>query len=106
MPPVFRIEIITKIARNQALHNVDAALSKYGGWIIQHQLFSNKAATLLVELPADAFKGFLGQLHQAGLNPTILQHPTIKQGEDYRGFIIFTFIHDDPDLKRTVIADG
>jgi len=101
-----RIEIITRMERNAALALASDAVSKVEGWIVSHQLFSNMSATINFEIAAPMSAVLLSKLEEAGFNPTLEKgYPVGGQG-DIRGSLVFTFVHDEPDMKRDVPAFG
>lgn len=99
---LFRLEIITKIDRNQAITIVKDMISTAGGWILDHHLFSNTSASLGFEVPYSSIESLMAGLKEGGLNPTIVTDcPRDKDGE-VRGGVALIFIHNEPDLKRDV----
>lgn len=101
-----RIEIATRIERNQALTLISELISGADGWIVSHQLFSNLSATINMEIPASGVEGFVSRLKEAGFVPQVQgELPAISHG-DVRGCVALTFIHDEPDMKRDVPAFG
>ena len=102
----FRLTIVTKIERNLALSQLRDCVSGHSGWIVDHTLFSNMAATLNVELPVASVVDFKTALERAGFSVKVDgAYPTGETG-DIRGNLSITFIHNDPDLKQTVPAFG
>jgi len=101
-----RIEIVTRAERNQALSLANDAIGAVEGWIVSHQLFSNMSATLIFELPATNCEKLLARLRDAGFKPTLKDDYPAGQKGDVRGNLVFTFIHDEPDMKRAVPAFG
>lgn len=101
-----RIEIITRMERNEAISAIRTALSQSGGWIVDHTLFSNVSATIQFEIPAPASAQLIERLIEAQLPPVgqIELKPSGKG--DLRGTLLITFIHDESDLKRPVPAFG
>ncbi|USG60561.1 hypothetical protein NBZ79_15450 [Sneathiella marina] len=104
--PFFRLSIVTKVERNMALSQIRDCVSAQGGWITDHSLFSNRAATLNVEMPLAALPGFMAALNEAGF--TAKTDAALPAGEtgDCRGSLSITFIHGDPDLKQAVPPFG
>ena len=103
---LFRLEIITKIERNQAITIVKDMISSSGGWILDHHLFSNASASLGFEIPYSSISSFMTGLQDGGLNPTIVNDcPRDKDGE-VRGGVALIFIHNEPDMKRDVPPFG
>ncbi len=102
----FRVSIMTSMERNEAISKVSGAISNSGGWIVNHTLLSNVAATLNFELPYAQVKNFLSHLEEFSFQPDV--DGDIPQGKegDLRGQVTLTFIHNNPDLKRDVPAFG
>lgn len=103
---MLHIEIITKIERNHALSLATDAINASEGFILNHQLFSNMGASIMIEMPAALVAAFMARLTDAGLRPSAdAEVPDGVEG-DMRGTIAFTFIHDEKDMKRDVPAFG
>lgn len=101
-----RIEIVTSIDRQQTLSLLSDVISANDGWIVNHQLFSNMAASLTFEIPLAAVGKFIGDIEQAGFTPRVEGETPSGDKGDVRGSVAITFIHDEPDLKRNVPAFG
>ena len=101
-----RIELFTKIDRNQAISLVGDLISHSDGWIVSHQLFSNISASIFFGMPSSSIDDFIHSLNQAGFTPSVTDSGSRKKDGDQRGVISITFIHNDPDLKRDVPAFG
>ena len=100
------VQIHTRQNRNQAITTVKDGVMATQGWIVHHELFSNKAATILAELPAQQVPVFIEYLTDHGLQADKIQVPTRHKGGECRLSVSLTFLHDDPDMKRDVIAFG
>ena len=99
---IVRLSATTEVERNQALSEINAAISRHQGWIVNHTLLSNKAATLIFEMPAAAFGRLAADLTAFGVRVSA-DSPLPEGGNgDGRGIIAITFLHDEPDLKREV----
>ncbi|MGO1117290.1 hypothetical protein ACTL6U_01185 [Rhodovibrionaceae bacterium A322] len=93
--------------RNEALTRVQEAISLCDGWVVNHQLFSNIAASLIFEIPVPQAQALLTELAARGLPPSEDAKGRDGPGSnDLRGSIALTFLHNDPDLKRPVPAFG
>jgi hypothetical protein len=106
---LFRIEIITKTERNEAISLVREAINAAEGWIITHQLFSNMSASIIFEMPLGGVEGFVANLKNKNFYPQFEGDiPNDKGGgkSDIKGSITLTFIHDEPDMKRDVPPFG
>lgn len=103
-----RITIYTAIERNQTLSKAQDVISSCEGWITNHSLFSNMAATLNFEIPFSQQASLISKLEAAGFTPeTDGDFPiNFSENEDIRGCLQLNFLHNDPDLKRDVPAFG
>ena len=105
-PNFLSVSIITKIERNDAITRVSDAISANEGWIVNHTLFSNMAATINFEIPASKTDSFLASLRQSSFNPQLDSESLETIVGDRRAQISITFLHDQPDLKRDVPSFG
>ncbi|MBL4907800.1 MAG: hypothetical protein JKX94_10145 [Sneathiella sp.] len=103
---------VTKRDRNQVISDINAAISASGGWIVNHTSFSNIAITLQMELPRNGLEKFQNHLSLAEVvlqdeSCKDLQKMALKQSlnsEDIKTALNVTFIHDEPDVRRQVVA--
>jgi len=100
------VSIMTKIERNDAIARVSSAISASDGWIVNHTLFSNIAATINFEFPANNTDSFLASLKQSSFDPQLDREMPDRSEGDLRAQISITFLHDQPDLKRDVPTFG
>ncbi len=101
-----RMTIFTTMERNRAISVVSDALSLNGGWIVNHTLYSNMAATINFELPIEAIEQFKETLVEGDLSPKIEGSLPKGRGKDVRGNLSITFSHDEPDMRRDVPSFG
>ena len=101
-----RFELITSMERNAAISLVRDAISKASGWIVNHALFSNAAATINFEMPSDRVARFRDLVEQAGLNLRLQDERQRGPGDDTRGSVAMTFLHQERELKREVPPFG
>lgn len=101
-----RLELVTNFDRNLTLSLVPQVISKCGGWIIDHKLFSNISATINFEMLLSSINDFISALEEADYHPRV--QGDIPKGDegDLNASISITFIHSDPDMKRDVPAFG
>ncbi|MEG3639019.1 hypothetical protein [Magnetococcus sp. PR-3] len=99
-----QLAIMTKTERNTALQQIRDIIGENGGWITHHTLFSNLSATLNFELSSEQIPLFLSALNLAGYTHTV-ETPAKGHGDIFAQ-IALTFIHHEPDLKRSVPAFG
>ncbi len=93
--------------RHSAIHKLSTAISQSGGWVSDHTLLSNKAATINFEIDdVPAYKELLSKLDEATLNPSTELEKIGNKNNAIQGQLTVTFIHDAPDLKRDIPALG
>ena len=101
-----RINIITTMDRNQAILVSTDQISRCGGWIIYHALFSNMAANVNFELPLSNTEICIQGLEASGFKLSFYgELPTGNEGNT-RGCLSFTFLQNEINLKRDVRAFG
>ena len=101
---VFRL--VTSADRHLVLSQVQDAIGGCGGWIVDHHLFSNIAATLNFRIAGTAIGKLLGRLNDVGL---VLKADGAVPNDDpdeIAATIALTFVHDERDLKRDVPPFG
>ena len=102
----FRFRIVTTMDRNAAISEVGEAISKCRGWIENQVFFSNKAATIRFEIPADRLGKFQTDLLERGLRSYIDDELPHGGAGDVKATVSLTFAHQEPDLKREVPPFG
>lgn len=103
---IWQLRAVTKQERNRAITAARESLSRQGGWITHHSLFSNHAATLNFELPTAKAAAFIADLAAAGLTARYDGDLPPPEDGELQGSLQLTFLHDDPDMKRHVPAFG
>lgn len=100
------ISIVTTIERNDSISRTREAIGRSDGWISDHTFLSNMATTINFELPVTGTESFVCELERVGFQVTV--EGDVPKGDegDLRGQILFTFVHQEPDLKREVPAFG
>jgi len=68
--------------------------------------FSNAAATINFEMPSDCVARFRDLVEQAGLNLRLQDERQRGPGDDTRGSVAMTFLHQEQELKREVPPFG
>ncbi|MFD2207763.1 hypothetical protein [Kiloniella antarctica] len=102
----FRVSVMTSMERNEAITKISDAIGHNGGWIVNHTLLSNVAATLNFELPYIQVEDFLTKLKELSFYPVVEGDVPQTKESDLRGQVTVTFMHNKPDLKRTIPAFG
>lgn len=99
------------MTRENRLLATDAAkdaITAGGGWIENFQLFSNKMTSIHFEMPADALPAFIERLAalrmQLDEDALVRARDASRASGDLRVTLQITFIHDEPDLRREVLA--
>jgi hypothetical protein len=106
--PLIPLAAITRENRLIATDAAKDAISACGGWIDDFRMFSNKMTSIRFEMPAA----------QAGLLAETLEHAHVRldpesherlqavagRDGDVKLTLQITFIHDEPDLRREVLA--
>jgi hypothetical protein len=87
--------------------SAEDAISRSGGWVLDHRLFSNIALALAFEVPADGLTALGDALRTSGwtLAPASaarLAAGSVGESGDLTGFLHLTFVHDEPDVLREV----
>ena len=96
----------TSMDRNAAISRVSGAVTAAGGWVSGHSLFSNLAAVVNFEIPAEGLTGFLEALRAAGLTVRPASERRPPQTGDVAVSLSLTFSSDEPDLKRNIPPFG
>jgi len=105
-----RISIFTAMERNEAISRVRQVIGACGGWIVDHALLSNLAATINFEVPAGNAGAFVAKLREAEFKPEI--DGDLPRGDkggeagDLRGQVSLSFIHQEADMRRDVPPFG
>lgn len=112
-----RLSASTRGDRNQTIWQVSEAVSNSGGYILDHQIFSNISICFRFELPARNIDRLHAALALPDLRLSIESERLISiwsnekeelelesQGTAIAGSLQITFIHDDPDLRITIPA--
>ena len=101
-----RLEIITDQERNSVITTVKDVITSVGGWIIDHQLFSNAAASINFEVGYRDLDGLIKKLEAKSLKAEIINDCARDKDGDLRCGVAIIFIHNEPDLKREVPPFG
>lgn len=101
-----RLEAVTRRDFAPALHDLAEAIGASGGWIVNHQLYSNAMAMVAFAMPGDALAALAARLAMAGIPLTGQPAAWPAEGHEVRGQLIVTFLHGGPDLARPVPAFG
>ena len=102
---------VTSADRHEVTAAVDKAILASEGWVVDHTLFSNIAITLRLSLPMGKLDDFKRRVAEAGVRlDDASQGSSCATTRDEDGeteitvSLNVTFIHDEPDLRRTVPA--
>ncbi len=101
-----RLEAVTRREQAPALHDIAEAIGAGGGWIVNHQLYSNAMAMVAFTMPGDALAALSDRLGTAGIS-LVGQAGSRPAGPAERQIqLVVTFLHGGPDLARPVPAFG
>lgn len=107
--PFLRLCGFTRVDRNDMTQRVDDALAASGAWIVNFAMFSNKATAIAFAIPGDQVPTLGSRLNETGLRldgeslEAIAGWPAdALAGVEIRGSLHLTFIHVEPDLRRTI----
>ena len=109
---IVMLSAVTRRDRHQVMAEVNEAVLKSGGWIEGHTLLSNIATVFKLELPARAFQSLADRLAALEVRLDEESRQTLLSvvdsakdpAEDCRVTLNVTFLHDEPDLRRTIPA--
>ncbi|SEH44187.1 hypothetical protein [Magnetospirillum fulvum] len=100
------LEASTRRSFHEAVHDVAEAINAAGGWVVTHQFFSNRLASIAFEIPASALGAFAASLADLG----VTLHQPVPDRAAVAGEIAaqlsITFVQDGPDIRREVPAFG
>lgn len=103
---------VTRQNRHQVMADINDAISAAGGWVSNHSLFSNIAATVHFALSPGRFTTLSQRIAEIGVRldeesiallETLPDTPPLPEDE-INASLNITFIHDEPDLSREVPA--
>lgn len=106
--PLIRLEIVTRVERLLAIESVSAAVQASGGWIDDVNFFSNILVVIHFSLPSGGSAVFLQAIAAAGLHideaaaSALVRAEALIDNNPMSGALRITFVHDDPDMRRTV----
>lgn len=110
--PILSLSGVTKRERHLVTSEVSNVISAQGGWIGDHSLFSNIAIAVRFFVPRRELDGLQRGIAEAGIRLDDASLACLRQalqgaqdgGDEIAVSINITFIHDEPDLRRTVPA--
>ena len=102
------LSAVTRGDRHQTTADIDAAVSSAGGWIVDHALFSNIAASIRFAVPLPGLAELRRRLVAANVGldeESLAALDACPAGEDEISVTLsVTFVHDEPDLRREIPA--
>jgi hypothetical protein len=101
---MIQLEAVTSRDFHAAIADVSAAITGCGGWITNHQFYSNTMAMIAFELPADKVADLIGRFNEAQISTRDFAIPSAQELQEIKGQLNITFMHNNPDLRRTVPA--
>lgn len=102
---IIRLEAISHLAFHAAIFNASEHIMTCGGWIKNHELYSDLMAMIAFEMPASMYEPFAQALTSEGIKvKPLLQWP--HSDRDISGQLTINFLSGTGDLRRPVLADG
>jgi len=101
------LEASTRRGFHEAVHDVVEAINTAGGWVITHQFFSNRLASIAFEIPVGTLAPFAEALRDLGI--TLHQPVPDRDGAgagEIAAQLSITFAEEGPDFRREVPAFG
>lgn len=100
---------MTRRNRHEVISGLATLVPSAGGWIVDHALFSNVAATIRSEVPSAGLARFATGLAEldVSLDAESVEALSGAAGEENGDRMLslnLTFVHDEPDLKHPVPA--
>ncbi len=99
---MFLIEAHTRNDRLNSVHVIEELISACGGVIIDFHQFSNISLNLNCEIVADVISGLVESMTLSGF--VVTKHTQRTSTGSDQGFIVITFVHQEPDLRIVVPA--
>ena len=101
---MFAIHALTSKNRLQVTQLVESALAGAGADILDFHQFSNISLTLTCEIRGDRIDLLVKLVEQSGCKVAKVQVPETLSCDVITGFLVLTFIHNEPDLRVEVPA--
>lgn len=101
---MIQLEAVTLRAFHAAIAGVSAAITGCGGWVTNHQFYSNTMAMIAFEIPANKMITLIGQLNKLQISTRAFAIPPPSATQEIKGQINITFLHNNPDIRRPVPA--
>ena len=99
---MFQLEGTTSRDFHSVIADISSAITDCGGWVTNHQFYSNIMAMVAFELPASKLAYLIERLNQAKISTRSLHPLPTSEPQEIKGQINITFIHNKPDIVRTV----
>ncbi len=103
---MIRMEAVSRRQFNVAVFEAMDAITGLGGWIKNHQLYSNMMAAIAFELPGDAVGGLVTALAGVGIMVEPVPAQTAPHAGDVAAYLSISFLSEGPDVHRPVPAVG
>lgn len=107
-PRPITLSAVTRQNRHGVMAEINDAVMASGGWVVNHTLFSNIATVFQLALPPARLAAFADKVNALGVHidaeswTKIADAAPAGSGEEIIVSLTVTFVHDEPDLKRTV----
>ncbi|HET6512038.1 MAG TPA: hypothetical protein VFH43_07600 [Candidatus Kapabacteria bacterium] len=96
-----RINATTDRERYGITKEIQDALTRNGGYVLDSHLYSNISTVLNIEIPGTAIDELLNELEALGMRIKC-ERPRGESDQDVRGTLQITFVHNDPDIRHEV----
>jgi hypothetical protein len=102
--PHIALIAVTKLERNFVTTLVMDEISAQGGWVEDVHLFSNIMTNICFVMKQDRLAAFVAAFVGAGLVVSGMSEFPIQNDSraDFNWSLQFTFVHNEPDLKREI----
>ncbi|MBK7407607.1 MAG: hypothetical protein IPL49_14885 [Saprospirales bacterium] len=95
----------TKQERMEVIDEIEELVRGSGGWITDHQMFSNFSINITIEIPLENAKVLYLKLEKLLRMDLLKDHDdpfTLTGEEESKVFLHVHFIHEKPDLKMEI----
>ena len=101
---MLQLQAVTSREFHAAIADVSTAISSCGGWVTEHQFYSNSVAMVAFELPVKNLTSLMDRLRETHITIRDTALPTTSPLPEIRGQINITFMHQHADIRRTIHA--
>lgn len=112
IPRFFHLNTFTRDDRNEMINRANQVISKSGGWLLDHKMFSNKTINLIFEIAQGNLGNLLPSLEESKFKiidesrvllksfaQDVMQLKPEALDKTVIGTLQVTFMHNDPDMR-------